>query len=120
VNPDPDAVPAGAVPADVVEVVLDGELDIATLARATKRVEEAERDRPRLLVVDLSELAFVDSSGVRLVLLAQQRARAEGRRVAVRLGTGPALRVFQALGLVDKLDVLPPPPVGEAAPGART
>lgn len=104
----------------VAEVVLDGELDIATLDHAMRRVEEAERDRPRLLVVDLSQLGFVDSSGVRLVLLAQERARAEGRRVAVRLGTGPALRVFQALGLLEKLDVLPPPPVGETAPGART
>ena len=110
----------GAVPAGVAEVVLEGELDISTLDRAMRRVAEAERDRPRLLVVDLSQLAFVDSSGVRLVLLAEERARAEGRRVAVRLGTGPALRVFQALGLVDRLDVVPPPPVGETAPRART
>ncbi|MCE3554141.1 STAS domain-containing protein [Pseudonocardia sp. RS11V-5] len=122
-----DAAPDDAAPdpadqegAAVAEVVLDGELDISTLDRATHRVEEAERGGPRLLVVDLSQLRFVDSSGVRLVLLAQERARAEGRRVAVRLGTGPALRVFQALGLVDKLDVLPPRPVGETAPGART
>jgi anti-anti-sigma factor len=99
-----------------VEVALDGELDIATFARALRRLEEAERGAPELLVLDLSRLEFVDSSGVRLVLLAEQRARAEGRRVAVRLGTGPALRVFEALGLVDKLEVLPPPPVAEPAP----
>lgn len=117
-NPGPDGRdPQGPA---VAEVVLDGELDIASFDRAMHRVEEAERDHPRLLVVDLSQLGFVDSSGVRLVLLAQERARAEGRRVAVRLGTGPALRVFQALGLVEKLDVLPSPPVGETAPGART
>lgn len=103
--------------ADVVEVVLDGELDISTVDRATRQVEEAERHAPGLLVVDLSRLGFIDSSGVRLVLLADDRARAEGRRLAVRLGTGPALRVFQALGLVEKLEVLPPHPVGEATPG---
>ncbi|GAA4692725.1 hypothetical protein GCM10023215_32360 [Pseudonocardia yuanmonensis] len=99
-----------------VEVVLDGELDISTFGRALRRVEAAEDGAPGLLVLDLSQLEFVDSSGVRLVLLAEERARAEGRRVAVRLGSGPALRVFQALGLVEKLEVLPPPPVGEPTP----
>lgn len=59
-----------------------------------------------MLVIDLSQLAFVDSSGVRLVLLAVERASAQQWRVAVRLGIGPALRIFQALGLTDKLDVV--------------
>jgi anti-anti-sigma factor len=92
------------------EVVLTGELDIATLDDALRQVEAAEATAPALLVIDLSALSFVDSSGVRLALLADDRARAAGRRVAVRLGTGPALRVFQALGLLDKLDVLPAHP----------
>jgi anti-anti-sigma factor len=97
------------------EVVLEGELDIATVEEARHRVAAAEREAPSLLVIDLSGLRFVDSTGVRVVLLADDHARAAGRRLAVRLGTGPALRVFTALGLVDKLDVLPalrdnPPP----------
>jgi anti-anti-sigma factor len=85
-------------------VVLTGELDIATLAEATARVEAAEAVQPAVLVIDLSELSFVDSSGVRLVLLADRRARDAGRRLAVRLGRGPALRVFHALGIAEKLD----------------
>ena len=90
-----------------VEVVLTGELDISTVDDAQEQIEAAEVGSPPLLVVDLSRLEFVDSSGVRLVLLADDRARAAGRRVAVRLGTGHALRAFQALGLVDKFDVAP-------------
>jgi anti-anti-sigma factor len=100
-----------------VEVVLDGELDISTFDAAQQRVEEAEQANPELLVVDLSRLTFVDSTGVRLVLLADARARDAGRRLAVRLGDGPALRLFAALGLVDKLEVLPgaqPAPDGAA------
>jgi anti-sigma B factor antagonist len=98
--------PGADRPVGTVEVVLHGELDIATLDEALRRVEAAEREEPPLVVIDMSELTFVDSSGVRLVLLADERARAAGRRVAVRLGNGPALRVFQVLGLVEKLDVL--------------
>ena len=90
-----------------VEVVLEGELDIASADEALHRVAEAERAAPSLLVIDLSTLTFVDSSGVRVVLVADDRARASGRRLAVRLGRGPALRVFTALGLVDRFEVLP-------------
>jgi anti-anti-sigma factor len=89
-----------------VEVVLTGELDIATVDDAERQIEAAEVGSPALLVIDLSQLTFVDSSGVRLALMADDRARTAGRRVAVRLGTGHALRVFQALGLVEKLDVV--------------
>lgn len=89
-------------------VALRGELDISTLAQAQTQVETAEAAEPSVLVVDLSGLTFVDSSGVRLVLLADGRARAAGRRLAVCLGDGPALRVFHALGLLDKLEVVEP------------
>lgn len=97
----------------VVRVVLHGELDICTLPRAGAQVEEAEATGPALLVLDLSELTFVDSTGVRLVLLADGRARAAGRRLAVRLGAGPARRVFQALGLLPMLDIVPETADGE-------
>jgi anti-sigma B factor antagonist len=90
-----------------VEVVLMGELDIASAEDALRRVAEAERGSPSLLVIDLSTLTFVDSSGVRVVLVADDHARRAGRRLAIRLGKGPALRVFSALGLVDRFEVLP-------------
>lgn len=106
----------GGDSAATAEVVVQGELDISAFDEVQRRVEEAERDMPRLLVIDLSGLEFVDSSGVRLVLLADERAKRQERRLAVRLGTGMALRVFQALGLLDKLDVLPPDTDGATTP----
>jgi anti-anti-sigma regulatory factor len=51
-------------------------------------------------------LRFVDSTGVRLILSADERARQKGRRLALRLGDGLALRVFGALGLLDRFEVL--------------
>jgi anti-anti-sigma factor len=100
-------VDGGGTAGETVEVVLHGELDLAAYEHAERRVEQAERGSPELLVIDLSRLTFMDSSGVRLVLLAHDRARAAGRRLAVRLGVSPAQRVFDSLGLIDKLDVLP-------------
>ena len=88
------------------EVVLSGELDISTYEDALAQLEAAERSAPELLVVDLAGLRFVDSTGVRLILSADERARETGRRLALRLGDGPARRVFTALGLVDRFEVL--------------
>jgi anti-sigma B factor antagonist len=88
------------------EVVLTGELDIATYEDARARLEDAERTGPELLVVDLAGLRFVDSTGVRLILSADERARRTGRRLALRLGDGLARRVFHALGLLERFEVL--------------
>ena len=88
------------------EVALSGELDISTYEDALAQLEAAERSAPEMLVVDLAGLRFVDSSGVRLILSADDRARQAGRRVALRLGDGIARRVFAALGLLDRFQVL--------------
>ncbi len=88
------------------EVALSGELDISTYEDALAQLAAAERSAPELLVVDLAGLRFVDSTGVRLVLSADERAREAGRRLALRLGDGSARRVFTALGLVDRFEVL--------------
>jgi anti-anti-sigma factor len=95
-----------------VEVVLTGELDISTFDQAERQVEDAEKSGPGLLIIDLGSLQFVDSTGVRLILLADQRAKEAGRRLAIRLGDGPALRVFAALGLTSRFDVLDGKPNG--------
>ncbi len=88
------------------EVALSGELDISTYEDALAQLAAAERSAPELLVVDLAGLRFVDSTGVRLILSADERARETGRRLALRLGDGSARRVFTALGLVDRFEVL--------------
>ena len=88
------------------EVALSGELDISTYEDALAQLAAAERSAPELLVVDLAGLRFVDSTGVRLILSADERAREAGRRLALRLGDGLARRVFTALGLLDRFEVL--------------
>ena len=92
--------------ADRPVLVLHGELDIDTLPIAQDHVSAAEAEAPPVLVLDLGELEYVDSSGVRLVLLAQHVADDAGRRLAVRLGHGSLRRMFDMLGITGRLDVL--------------
>ena len=91
---------------DRLVLVLHGDLDMSTLPTAQDEVTAAESQSPPVLVLDLSHLGYVDSSGVRLVLLAQHVAETASRRLAVRLGNGAARHVFDMLGITERLEVL--------------
>lgn len=91
---------------DRLVLLLHGELGIDTLPTAQLEVSSAQDHAPPVLVLDLSLLDYVDSSGVRLVLLAQQVADDANRRFAVRLGHGPTRRIFDTLGVTGRLEVL--------------
>lgn len=80
-------------------VRLIGELDLAAAPRASAAIERAERGRPPALEVDLSALAFMDSTGLRLMLRTRARARNDGRRLLVRRGPDAVQRVFEATAL---------------------
>ena len=56
----------------LVVLRLRGELDLSSLGRISEAVDERCRERP-VLVVDLRELEFMDSSGLRLMVELNQR-----------------------------------------------
>jgi hypothetical protein len=57
-------------------------------------VLEVERLSPLLLVIDLTGLSFIDSTGLSVLLAAAERARSQERRLIVVRPPLPALRVF--------------------------
>lgn len=76
-------------------VCLYGELDMSTadvLDRELARVAEAEPER---IVLDLSGLDFLDSSGLRSLLRAHTRAREDGGRLTLLRGRPEVQRVFE-------------------------
>jgi len=75
-------------------VVVLGELDIYTAPSLEQAVRELEQARPRLLVIDLTGLSFIDSTGLSVLLTASERARRQRRRLVVVRPPLPALRVF--------------------------
>ena len=94
----------------VAVVAPTGELD---LSGAT--VLEAELERlavePELgaVVLDLRGLEFMDSSGLRLVVLADMRARVAGRGFALIRGGETVHRVFEITRMSDRLDFVADP-----------
>ena len=89
---------------DVGWVHVAGELDIAT----TPELERALREsypRGRLVVLDLRELEFIDSSGVHAIVNASLCARQTGRRLVVLSGPPNVDRMFALTGTADGVEI---------------
>jgi anti-sigma B factor antagonist len=84
---------------DVHAIRLFGELDLASAGDAQAELERAEAGDARAIVLDLSGLTFMDSSGVRLVVTAHARSRADANRLELVRGPAAVQRVFQICGV---------------------
>jgi anti-sigma B factor antagonist len=84
---------------DAVWVAAEGKLDIATAQELREASEVAARIR-RPLVLDLSECAFLDSSGLRSVLHAHEVVRAVHRTMVV-VSANPQVRNLLAMVGID-------------------
>jgi anti-sigma B factor antagonist len=82
---------------DTLTVTPIGELDIATVPRVADALAAAKRPYGRL-VLDLRGLSFIDSSGLRLVLMEVERAAGEGHAVEVIPGDERVQRIFRLTG----------------------
>ena len=89
-------------------VTMKGDLDIASEARATAQLERA-MDGCGLLIADLRELAFLDSTGVRVLLSAQLQARERGLRFGVVRGDGMIARLLEVTRIRDRFPVVDDP-----------
>jgi anti-anti-sigma factor len=93
----------------VVSMALVGELDLATAGRLETELRRVEGGRPPVLVIDLRELRFIDSTGLRLIIGAHAKAREEGRRLAIVPGPEAVHRVFELALLEKRLDFIEDP-----------
>lgn len=83
-------------------IALAGELDLDGAQRVREALQRAEAAKVRRIVLDLSELEFIDSNGIRLILEADARSRSDGRLELIR-GPRPVHRVFELTGVVERL-----------------
>ncbi len=62
---------------------ISGELDLSTVPVLARHVDERLADKPTTLTLDLSALTFMDSSGLRLLIELNERARTEPWELAL-------------------------------------
>jgi anti-sigma B factor antagonist len=90
----------------LVHVALLGELDLSTVSKVQEALRKVEADSPSTVVVDLSKLTFLDSTGLRCIVTADERARDEGRRVVIVRGPDAVQRVFAITRLEERLEMV--------------
>lgn len=88
-----------------VWIRLTGELDLACSARLKQTLCEAVATQ-RLIVLDLSGLAFMDSSGLHAMIDADNRARLRGSKLVIIRGPPQIDRLFELVGISDRLEIV--------------
>jgi anti-anti-sigma factor len=87
-----------------IVVQVDGDIDIATAPRLWRALEP-HLDSPRQLVVDLSRVSFIDSTGVGILIRAVNALRERGQRLTVRSPAPMTRTVFETVGLTRLIDL---------------
>lgn len=110
--------PSGALPAPpifsagtrtaghVAYVSFRGELDLAGWDEASAALLKAEQQEPRTMILDCSELAFMDGQGLRLMLRAREWASRHDRGLLIFRPRSPVKRVFEIAGIEGSFDFL--------------
>jgi anti-anti-sigma factor len=64
------------------------------------------------VVLDMRELTFIDSSGLRALIMADQRVRDQGGRFVVVRGPEPVNEVLEMTGVARRIELVDEPPAG--------
>lgn len=76
---------------DVTSIALGGELDMATVPMLAEQLTAVEQDGPKVIMLDLRGLRFIDSSGLHEFVRAHRRSLLNGHRL-VLVGANPSAR----------------------------
>ena len=90
-------------------IAVTGELDLASSPALREELERALQDGAELVILDLRELMFMDSTGLSVVVKAHQRGLEAGYRFAVVRGGKQVQRLLTLTGVGERLTVVDQP-----------
>jgi anti-sigma B factor antagonist len=91
---------------DGVELVLvEGEVDIVTASKLISVLNSSVAEAIRSVVVDLTHVGFMDSTGLALLINARRRLSLRRKGFAVVCPPGQLRRVFEITDMIDTLHV---------------
>ncbi len=88
---------------------LHGELDLLGAPLLQEAIDRADGGTGAIMVLDLQDLQFVDSAGLRVILAAHEHSRENGQELALTPGTEQVQRLFTIAGVNDHLRIISSP-----------
>jgi anti-sigma B factor antagonist len=86
-------------------VAAGGELDMGAAPAIRDTIERLLEEGVRVLVVDLSEATFIDSTTIGVLMGAKRRLRAAGGSLQIVCTEPNLLRIFEIVGLSQQLSI---------------
>lgn len=93
---------------DRLVLYLSGELDLASAPVLQQEIDSPVLASAAMVVLDLQQLEFVDSTGLRVLLLANERSRKRGQEFAMTPGSEQVQRLLSVTGVGGHLRTVAP------------
>lgn len=91
---------------------LVGELDMSTIALLQQVADGLIRDERAEITIDLRELTFMDSTGLRALIQLRGFAQANDANLTLVPGPDPVMRIIRIAGVEDSFEFVDEPPAG--------
>lgn len=92
-----------------VVIGVSGELDLASSPALERELEGGAASQAEVVIVDLRNLEFMDSTGLSVLVRAHQRAVENGQRFGVVRGPQQVQRLLSLTGVADRLNLADSP-----------
>lgn len=93
-----------------------GELDLATSPALEEQLEQVAATAPPLIIIDLRELDFMDSTGLSVLIRAHQRAQIARQELVIVNGSRQVRRLLSLTGVAERLRIVEDPSEVTQAP----
>ncbi len=90
-------------------ISVGGELDLASSPALEEELDRVVASGAQLVIVDLRELEFMDSTGLSVLVRAHQRAEEQGKRFGLVNGSQQVQRLLTLTGVADRLTLVNSP-----------
>jgi anti-sigma B factor antagonist len=90
-------------------IAVRGELDLASSPALQEELDRVAASDAQMLIIDLRELDFMDSTGLSVLVRAHQRIEEQGRQLAMVRGPQQVQRLLSLTGVADRLTLVDSP-----------
>jgi anti-sigma B factor antagonist len=84
---------------------LSGDIDIAAVAKLEAGLEQATDEATTGLVLDMSGVTFIDSSGLRVLAELHKRQSGGAGSLTIRTPSSPVVRILELTGMTDMFEI---------------